>query len=165
MLIELPAVITPSLTINSIILFFVKLVGLFNIPNSLKKSHNASFDILSKKIASCSFGILLCFINEIAKYEDDIIIYVLDMYNMNKYFIGYHEKQLYVCFDGKHSYLNLIIKHKDNAYLYADVVHENNKMNNAFKRMFKLKDKSSSLYFVFCMIINQFNSDPKKDKS
>ena len=66
MLTELPDVITPSLIINSIILFFVKLVGLFNNPDSFKKSHNASFDTLNKKIASYSFGILLCLINEIA---------------------------------------------------------------------------------------------------
>ena len=59
MLIALPVVSTPSLIINSVILFFVKLVGLFNIPGSFKKSHNASFDILSKKIANCYFGILL----------------------------------------------------------------------------------------------------------
>ena len=89
MLIELPVVNTPSLIINSIILFFVKLVGLFDNPDSFKKSDNASFDTLSKKVGSCSFAILLCFINEIAKYEDDIIIYTLDMYNMNKYFIEY----------------------------------------------------------------------------
>ena len=64
--IELPVVITQSLVNNSIILFFVKLVGLFNNLDSFKKSNNASFDTLSKKIASHSFGILPCFINEIA---------------------------------------------------------------------------------------------------
>ena len=70
--------------------------------------------MLSKKIASCSFYILLCVINEIAQYEDDIIIYVLDMYNMNKYFIEYLKKKLCVCFDGNHSYLNSIIEHRVN---------------------------------------------------
>ena len=74
MLIALPVVSILSLILNSIILFFVKLLGLLNISDSFKKSHNVSFDILSKKIASFSFGKLLCFINEIAKYEDEIII-------------------------------------------------------------------------------------------
>ena len=74
MFIALPVVSILSLILNSIVLFFVKLLGLLNISDSFKKSHNASFDILSKKIASCSFGKLLCFINEIAKYEDEVII-------------------------------------------------------------------------------------------
>ena len=62
---RIPVVIIPSLIINSIIFFF-KLVVLFNNPDSFKKSDNAYFDTLSKKTASCSFGILLCVINEIA---------------------------------------------------------------------------------------------------
>ena len=48
MSIALPVIITPSLIINSIILFFVKLVGLFDNTDSFKKSDNASFDTLRK---------------------------------------------------------------------------------------------------------------------
>ena len=37
-------------------------------------------------------------------------------------------------------------------------------MNNAIKKILKLKDKSNDLYLVLSMIIDQFNSDSKKDK-
>ena len=101
------SVIVVSLIINLIILIFVNLCWFFKVLDSFRWSCNASFDILNKKIASCSFDILLCFINEIAKYEDDIIIHVSDKYNMNKYFIEYPKKQIYICFDGKDSFINL----------------------------------------------------------
>ena len=162
MLIELPVVITPSSIIDPIILFFVKLVGLFNNPDSFKKSDNASFDTLSNKIASCSSGILLCFINEIAKYEDDIIIYALDSYNMSKYFIEYLKKQIYICFNGDVNCVNLRFKHNDCEYLFVHLVSGKNKIDNALKRTFKLKDKSSDLYLLVTMIMNQFNKDLKK---
>ena len=166
MLIELPVVITPSLIIDSIILFFVTLVGLFNNPDSFKKPNNASFDTLSNKIASCYSGILFCFINEIAKYEDGIIIYALDSYNMTKYFIEYLKKQIYIyiyiCFNGDDSFVNLRFKHNDCEYLFVHRVSGNNKIDNALKRTFKLKDKSSDLYLLVTMIMNQFNKVFKK---
>ena len=107
MLIPLPVVRIPSLIINSIILFFVKLVGPFIIFESLKYSDNTSFDTLSRKIASYSFGILLFFIKEIAKYEEDVIIYVLVQYKMDNYFIEYPKLQLYIYSIGKSCSLNL----------------------------------------------------------
>ena len=115
-------------------MFFVKLVGLFDNPDSFKKSDNASFDTLSKKIQSCSFAILLCFTNEIAKYEDDIIIYVLYDYNMDKYFTEYPKNQFYTCFDGNDKFVNLKFKHNDNEYLFVEFIsgiNNNKNLDNA----------------------------------
>ena len=113
-------------------MFFVKLVGLFNIFDSFKKSYNASFDTLSRKIASCSFE--------------------------------YPKKQLYTCFDGEDGCVNLRFDYDGKEYLFVEYVHKNNKMNNAIKKILKLKYKSNDLYLVLSMIIDQFNSDSKKDK-
>ena len=106
---------------------------------------------------------MLCFINEIAKFEDNIIIHVSDKYNMNKYFIEYPKKQIYICFDGKDSFISLKLEHKSIECLFVQLVVGNNKIDNALKIIFKLKDENSDLYSRACMIIDQFNLDPKKN--
>ena len=45
------------------------------------------------------------------------LLYVIDVYNMNKYFIEYLKNQIYVCFDGKNGYVNLQFEHNNNIYL------------------------------------------------
>ena len=92
------------------------------------------------------------------------LLYVLDVYNMNKYFIEYPKSCLYVCFDGVDGYLNLGFKHNDNEYLFVEFVPKNCRLFSAFKKVLKLHDKNSALKSVLCMIIDKFNSEPKKDK-
>ena len=47
------------------------------------------------------------------------LLYVIDVYNMNKYFIEYLKNQIYVCFDGKNGYVNLKFEHNNNIYLQS----------------------------------------------
>ena len=85
------------------------------------------------------------------------------MYNMNKYFIEYPNTQTYVCFDGCDGYVNLLFKHNDKEYLFVEYVHKNEGLVCALKNALKLKDKNNSLNLLLCMILDQFNSEPKKD--
>ena len=164
MLIPLPVVSIPSLIINSIILFFVKLVGPFIIFESFKYSDNTSLDTLSRKIASCSFGILLCFIKEIAKYEEDIIIYALVQYKMDNYFIEYPKLQLYTYSIGKSCSLNLKFDYDGKDYLFVEYINKNSRFNNAFKRILELKDKRNDLYLLLSMVIDQLKIDSSKNE-
>ena len=81
---------------------------------------------------------------------------------MNRYFIEYPNKNIYVYFDGKYALVNLKFKYMSVEYLFAQLVVGRNKICDALKRIFKLKDKSSDLYLLLCMVINKFNIDPKK---
>ena len=92
------------------------------------------------------------------------LLYVIDVYNMNKYFIEYLKNQIYVCSDGKNGYINLKFEHNNNEYLFVEFVPKNKGLVCAFKRVLQLKDKYTAVYSVLCMIIDQFNSEPKKDK-
>ena len=83
---------------------------------------------------------------------------------MNRYFIEYPKKKIYTCFDGKDIFVNLNFEHNDKEYLFVEYVFKNYNLVGAIKRAFKLKDKNNDLYFVLSMIIDQFNTDPKKDK-
>ena len=87
---------------------------------------------------------------------------------MSKYFIKYLKKDIYiyiyVCFDGKNSFVNLRFKHNHSEYLFVEFVSGNIKIDKALKKTFKLKNKSSDLYLLVTMIINQFNKDPKNVK-
>ena len=91
---------------------------------------------------------------------------------MSKYFIKYLKKDIYiyiyiyiyVCFDGKNSFVNLRFKHNNSEYLFVEFVSGNIKIDKALKKTFKLKNKSSDLYLLVTMIINQFNKDPKNVK-
>ena len=67
------------------------------------------------------------------------------MYNMNKYFIESLKKQWYVCFDGSHSYLNLIIRHWGDKSLYKELVYDSSKIDKSIKKILKL----------CCMIIDK----------
>ena len=49
-------------------------------------------------------------------------------------------------------------------YLFAEFVPKNNRLVDAFKRVLKLKEKNNALYSLLCMIIDQFNIDPRKDE-
>ena len=83
---------------------------------------------------------------------------------MSKYFIEHLKKQIYICFDGKDNFHNLRFKQNDCEYLFVEFVPKNNRLADAFKRVLKLKDKNNALHSLFCMIIKQFNIDPKKDE-
>ena len=80
---------------------------------------------------------------------------------MNKYFIEYPKYQLYVRSDG---FVNLKFEYNNNEYLFTEFIPKNNRLVSAFKRVLQLKDKNNARYLVLCMIIDQFNLDPKKDK-
>ena len=92
------------------------------------------------------------------------LLYVLNMYDMDKYFIEYLKKQIYVCFVGEDGFVNLKFDYNGNEYLFVEIVPKNNRLLSTFKRVLKLKDKNNALYSLLCMIINQFNIDPKKNE-
>ena len=92
------------------------------------------------------------------------LLYELNMYNMNKYFIEYLKKQIYVCFDGGDGFVNLKFDYNGNEYLFVAIVTKNNRLLSTFKRVLKLKDKNNALHSLLCMIIDQFHIDPKKDE-
>ena len=50
---------------------------------------------------------------------------------MNKYFIEYPKKQIYICFDGKDSFISLKLEHKSIECLFVQLVIGNNKIDNA----------------------------------
>ena len=53
----------------------------------------------------------------------------------------------------------------DSEYLFVEFIsgiNNNNKLDNALKKTFKLNDKNSDLYLLVIKIINQFNKDPNK---
>ena len=83
---------------------------------------------------------------------------------MNRYFIEYPKKKIYKCFYGRDGFVNLKFEHKDKGYLFVDFVFKNDNLVGSIKRALKLKDKSNDLSLVLSMIIDQFNTDPKKDK-
>ena len=78
------------------------------------------------------------------------------MYNMNKYFIEYPKQRLFVCYDGKYSYLNLLINHCDNEYVFVQFVYGNIKICDAVRNLLKLRTKGDAWYLVTCMILDQF---------
>ena len=92
------------------------------------------------------------------------LLYVLDLYNMKKYFIKYLKTKMYVCFDGVYCFVNLRFEHNDNEYLFVEFVTKNDRLLSAFKRALKLTDKNSALKTVLCMTIEKFNSETKKDE-
>ena len=55
-------------------------------------------------------------------------------------------------------------EHDDKEYLFVEYVFKNYNLVGAIKTVFKLKNKNNDLYLVLSMIIDQFNTDPKKDK-
>ena len=81
---------------------------------------------------------------------------------MKKYFIKYPKNQIYTCFDGEDKRLNFRFEHNGNEYLFTHLLHGDNKIDIALKRIFKLKDKSSDLYLLLSKIIEQINIDPKR---
>ena len=93
-----------------------------------------------------------------------LLLYVLDVYNVKKYFIEYPKNHMYICFDGVDGFVNLRFKHNDNEYLFVEFVPKNCRLISAFKRVLKLNDRSSALKSVLCMIIDKFNSESKKDE-
>ena len=92
------------------------------------------------------------------------LLYILDMYDMKKYFIEYPKNQMYLYSDGVDGFVNLRFKHNDNEYLFVEFVPKNYGLVSAFKRVLKLKDKNNALKSVLCMIIEKFNSEPRKDE-
>ena len=92
------------------------------------------------------------------------LLYELNMYNMNKYFIEDLKKQIYVCFDGEDGSFNLKFDYNGNEHLFVEIVPKNNRLLSTFKRVLKLKDKNNALHLLLCMIIDQFNIGPKKDE-
>ena len=84
------------------------------------------------------------------------------MYNMNKYFIEYPKHKFYICYDGKDSYLNLIINHCNNEYVFVQFVYETSKISEAVKKVLKLRNENDALYCVICMIIEKFVTESKK---
>ena len=78
---------------------------------------------------------------------------------MKKYFIEYPKNHMYVCFDGRDDHVNFKIE-----YLFVEFVSRNKRLLSAFKRVLKLKDKSSGLNTVICMIIDQFEREPKRSE-
>ena len=86
------------------------------------------------------------------------------MYNMNKYFIEYPKHRLYACYDGKDSYLNLIINHCDNEYLFVQLVCGTSKIIEAVEKVLKLRNENDALYSVICMILDKFVMESNKDQ-
>ena len=71
---------------------------------------------------------------------------------------------VHIRFDGKDKLVNLKFEHKGSEYLFVHLMFGDNKIDNALKRVFKLKDRGNDLYLVLCKIIDQFDLDPKKDE-
>ena len=67
---------------------------------------------------------------------------------MNKYFIEYPKHKLFVCYDGKNSYLNMIINHCDNEYVFMQFVYRNIKIVESVKKMIKLREKKWCFVFT-----------------
>ena len=86
------------------------------------------------------------------------------MYNMNKLFIEYPKQKLDVCYDGVDSYLNLIINHFDNGYVFVQFPYGTSKISEAVKKVLKLRNEYDTLYLVICMILDQFVTEHCKDE-
>ena len=71
---------------------------------------------------------------------------------------------MYLCFDGRDGYVNFKFKHNHDEYLFVEFVPRNERLLNAFKRVLKLKVKDSGLNTVFCVIIDQFQTEPKRNE-
>ena len=92
------------------------------------------------------------------------LLYVLVMYNMNKYFIEYPKHRLYVCYDGTDSYLNLIINHCDNEYVFVQFLYGTCKISKAVRKVLKLGEENNALFLVTCMIMDEFLNESKTGK-
>ena len=57
-------------------------------------------------------------------------------------------------------YLNI----NDQEYFFVEYVHKNRQLVKFFKKILKLKDKNNSLNLMLCMILDQFDKDPNKNK-
>ena len=86
------------------------------------------------------------------------------MYNMNKLFIECPKQKLYVCYDGVDNYLNLIINHFDNEYVFVQFPYGTSKISEAVKKVLKLRNEYDTLYLVICMILDQFVMEHCKDE-
>ena len=158
MLISLSTVIIPLLIINSIIFFFVNLVELFNI---LIQLDNQVMLLLIHSVKIMHVVLLTYYFVLLKRllYIKVTLWYLLFMYNMNKYFIEYPKQRLFVCYDGKYSYLNLLINHCDNEYIFVQFVYGNIKICDAVRKVLKLRTKGDALYLATCMILDQFFLD------
>ena len=75
--------------------------------------------------------------------------YELNINNMNKYFMEYLKKQIYICFDGEDGFVNLKFDYNGNEYLLVEIFPKINRLLSTFKRVIKLKDKKHCIhYFV-----------------
>ena len=52
--------------------------------------------------------------------------------NMNKYFIVYPKNQLYICFDGRDSFLNFKFNY-GNEYLFIYLIYKNSEIGKGIK--------------------------------
>ena len=67
---------------------------------------------------------------------------------MDRYFIEYPKKQIYICFDGKDGFVNLKFDYNGNEYLFIEFVSKNNKLVDGFTRVLRLKDKKQCIAFI-----------------
>ena len=108
--------------------------------------------MLFRKIANSWFDILLCFIIFIALYEGFIVICI----NMSKYFIEYANHNLSICCDGLCSYINLVLGHHDNKYLFVQFFYSKSKMFCGIKQVIELKNSGISFHEVVNMIVDKY---------
>ena len=87
------------------------------------------------------------------------------MYDMDKYFIECPKRKLYVRYHGTDSYLNLIINHRVNEYVFVEFVYGTSKISEAVRKVLKLRNENDALYSVICMIIDKFVMESKKDEN
>ena len=83
---------------------------------------------------------------------------------MNKYSIEYPKHKLSVRLDGEDNYLNLIINHYRNEYVFVQFVYGSSKISEAVKKVPKLREENDALYLVICMIIDKFVTESKKNE-
>ena len=83
---------------------------------------------------------------------------------MNKYSIEYPKHKLSVRLDGEDNYLNLIINHYRNEYVFVQFVYGSSKISEAAKKVPKLREENDALYLVICMIIDKFVTESKKNE-
>ena len=83
---------------------------------------------------------------------------------MNKYSIEYPKHKLSVRLDGEDNYLNLIINHYRNEYVFVQFVYGSSKISEAAKKVPKLREENDALYLVICIIIDKFVMESKKNE-
>ena len=83
---------------------------------------------------------------------------------MNKYSIEYPKHKLSVRFDGEDNYLNLIINHYRNEYVFVQFVYGSSKISEAAKKVPKLREENDALYLVICIIIDKLVMESKKNE-